>query len=102
MAINIYRKLPDIEKAVKEVFSDSVEAEVRQPNMLIVLIYDFICANNKLKIGGKLSRMVKDNHDKLRAILGEGEKQEERQLPKYAYLRLNKLMDNDTIDEIDS
>ena len=42
MCINIYRRLKDIEMAVREVFSDSYEAEVRQPNMLIVLIYDHV------------------------------------------------------------
>jgi 16S rRNA C967 or C1407 C5-methylase (RsmB/RsmF family) len=29
MAINIYRRLPDLEKAMKEVFTDSFDAEVR-------------------------------------------------------------------------
>ena len=63
MCINIYRRLKDIEMAVREVFSDSYEAEVRQPNMLIVLIYDHVVMGQKLKIGGKLARMVKDNKD---------------------------------------
>jgi len=93
MAINIYRRLPDIERAMKEVFTDSYDAEVRQPNMLIVLIHDFICQNNKLKIGGKLSRMVKDNEAALRVILGAGdEKKDTSHLPKYAYLRVNKIL----------
>jgi len=51
--------------AMREVFSDSYEAEVRQPNMLIVLIYDHVVMGQKLKIGGKLARMVKDNKDAL-------------------------------------
>lgn len=29
MCINIYRRLPDIERAIKDVFSDSYEAEIR-------------------------------------------------------------------------
>ena len=58
-------RLQDIENAIKIVFSDSIEAEVRQPNMLIVLIYYYIIKGQKLKIGGKLSRMVKDNKEKL-------------------------------------
>ena len=93
MSINIYRKLPEIEKAIKEVFSDSFDAEVRQPNMLIVLIHDFIIQGNKLMIGGKLSRMVKDNQDKLRALLGSAKEEDKTaHLPKYAYLRLNSLI----------
>ena len=64
--------------------------------MLIVLIYDHVVMGQKLKIGGKLARMVKDNKDALQALLGPpetiGENAESggRQLPKYAYLRLNK------------
>ena len=65
MCINIYRRLTDIEKAIQEVFSDSYEAEVRQPNLLIVLIFEHIIMGQKLKIGGKLARMVKDNKDAL-------------------------------------
>lgn len=59
--------------AMREVFSDSYEAEVRQPNMLIVLIYDHVVMGQKLKIGGKLARMVKDNKDALQALLGKPE-----------------------------
>ena len=92
MAINIYRRLPELEKAMREVFTDSYDAEVRQPNMLLVLIHDYICQNNKLKIGGKLSRMVKDNEAALRAILGKGEEKNEKQLPKFAYLRVNRIL----------
>ena len=73
MCINIYRRLPDIEGAIKTIFSDSYEAEIRQPNMLIVLIYEHIIKGEKLQIGGKLSRMVKDNKEKLQAILGTEE-----------------------------
>ena len=69
MCINIYRCLPQIEDAVKRVFSDSYEAEVRQPNLLIVLVYDHIIRGEKLKIGGLLSRMVKDNRTELSALL---------------------------------
>ena len=63
--------------------------------MLIVLVHDFIISNNKLKIGGKLSRMVKDNEEKLRVLLKskkeDGDKDRLAHLPKYAYLRLNKI-----------
>ena len=97
MCINIYRRLPDIERAIKDVFSDSYEAEIRQPNMLIVLIYEGIIAGQKLKIGGKLSRMVKDNREVLTKMLGTENDPENSEntrnkptLPKYAYLRLNK------------
>ena len=95
MSINIYRRLNDIERAMNTVFINNYNAEVRQPNMLIVLIHDFICQNNKLKIGGMLSRMVKDNEAALRVILGNGETNETDKLahlPKYAYLRLNKIL----------
>jgi len=91
MSINIYRRLKDIEGAIAKVFSNSYDAEVRQPNLFIVLVYDFIMANNKLKIGGKLSRMVKDNEVELRAILGSIKEDKMAHLPKFAYLRLNKL-----------
>lgn len=60
MAINIYHRLGDLEKAIKEVFSDNYEA-VRQPGMLIVLVHEAAVQNQKIKIGGKLSRMVKDH-----------------------------------------
>mmetsp|Transcript_1972 Transcript_1972/g.2936 ORF Transcript_1972/g.2936 Transcript_1972/m.2936 type:complete len:130 (+) Transcript_1972:75-464(+) len=93
MAINIYHRLPDIEAAMKEVFSDSYEAEVRQPNMLVVLIFEHAIMHEKLKIGGMLARMVKDNVQPLRALLKANnppEKEEQKRvLPKYAYLRLN-------------
>lgn len=90
MSINIYRRLAELEAAVKTVFSDSYEAEVRQPNLLLVLVFDFICQNNKLKIGGKLSRMVKDNETQLRQLLKEEKgTTDNRHLPKYAYLRWN-------------
>ena len=91
MSINIYRRLNDIEAAMKDVFSGSLEAEVRQPNMLIVLIHEAAIKHEKIKIGGKLARMVKDNLEPLRAILKATEKPTDedrvKQLPKYAYLR---------------
>ena len=101
MCINIYRRLPEIEGAIKSVFSDSVEAEIRQPNMLIVLIFEAVIKGEKLKIGGKLSRMVKDNKDQLTSILGRDEslspENKERELPKFGYLRLNLLKISDNI-----
>ena len=42
MSINIYRRLPDIQKAIKEVFCDNYKAEVRHPDLLIVLVHDLI------------------------------------------------------------
>lgn len=42
MSINIYKNLSRIEEAIKEIFSDSIDAEIREPNMLIVLVHDFI------------------------------------------------------------
>ena len=69
MCINIYRCLPEIEKAVKHVYSESFMAEVKQPDLLIVLIYDHIVRGEKLKIGGMLSRMVKDNVVELTKLL---------------------------------
>jgi len=93
MCINIYRRLPDIEAAIKTVFSDNYTAEIRQPNMLIVLIFEHIIKGEKLKIGGKLSRMVKDNKEELTKILGtEASDVKTRSLPKYGYLRLNQLL----------
>ena len=107
MCINIYKILPDLEKAAAEVFGGSYEAEVRQPNLLLVLVFDHIVQGNKLKIGGKLSRMVKDNVEPLRALLGQHKQEEgsQRELPKYAYLRLNQLKKSDgeqpsTIEEL--
>lgn len=44
-------------------------------------------------IGGKLSRMVKDNQEKLRAILGSAKEEDKTaHLPKFAYLRINNLI----------
>lgn len=37
--------------------------------MLIVLIYEAIIKGEKLKIGGKLSRMVKENKEQLTTLL---------------------------------
>ena len=71
MCINIYRCLSDIESAVKHVFSESFEAEVRQPDLLLVLVYDHIVRGEKLKIGGMLSRMVKDNATELSKLLAK-------------------------------
>ena len=71
MCINIYRCLPEIERAVKHVFSDSFEAEIRQPDLLIVLVYEHIVRGEKLKIGGLLSRMVKDNSAELNKLLAK-------------------------------
>ena len=63
--------------------------------MLIVLIYEAVIKGEKLKIGGKLSRMVKDNKEELVKLLGtEKEGDKERGLPKYGYLRLNKMLKN--------
>jgi hypothetical protein len=72
-----------------------VEAEIRQPEMLIVLIFEAVIKGEKLKIGGKLSRMVKDNKEQLTKILGLDEslapENKARELPKYGYLRMNAL-----------
>jgi 16S rRNA C967 or C1407 C5-methylase (RsmB/RsmF family) len=78
--------------------------------MLIVLIYEHIIKGEKLKIGGKLSRMVKDNKDALQALLGTEEIEEKtRSLPKYGYLRLNLLQkkedegsDSEAEEEVDT
>ena len=70
--------------------------------MLIVLIFDNVIKGQKLKIGGKLSRMVKENHKELEAILGTEKEETERQLPKYAYLRLNKLYKEEDLSSDDS
>lgn len=43
--------------------------------MLIVLIFEHIIKGEKLKIGGKLSRMVKDNKEELTKILGTEEQE---------------------------
>jgi hypothetical protein len=63
--------------------------------MLIVLIFEAIIKGEKLKIGGKLSRMVKDNKEELTKILGRDEslspENKIKALPKYGYLRLNAL-----------
>ena len=105
MCINIYRRLPEIEDAIKTVFSDSVEAEIRQPNMLIVLIFEAVIKGEKLKIGGKLSRMVKDNKEKLTSLLGKDEslspENKTKTLPKYGYLRLNQLKSESSDNNID-
>lgn len=91
MSINIYKRLGDIENAIKHVFSENYQAEVRQPNLLIVLVHDYIIQNNKLKIGGKLSRMVKDNEEELRKLLksDKNDHDKTKDLPKFAYLRIN-------------
>ena len=106
MAINIYQNLPELEKAVKEVFSDSYEAEIRQPNMLIVLIHEAIIKGEKIKIGGKLSRMVKDNKDQLTEVLkssivpADQKNGTKKGLPKYGYLRVNKIGADSDIEEV--
>jgi len=106
MSINIYRRLADLEMALKECFTDNYHAEIRQPNMLIVLVHDFIIENNKLKIGGMLSRMVKDNEAKLRLLLKSNKDDAVRDklahLPKYAYLRMNALYKKEDAEGSDS
>jgi hypothetical protein len=79
--------------------------------MLIVLIYEGIIAGQKLKIGGKLSRMVKDNKEVLTKILGtendpenDANTRNKPALPKYAYLRYNKNFkkeneDSDSVED---
>ena len=61
-------------------------------------MHDFIIAGNKLKIGGRLSRMVKEKELELKKVLkvkeGEGDEREKERmgyLPKYAYLRINAI-----------
>ena len=63
-----------------------------------MLIYDHIIKGEKLKIGGMLSRMVKDNREQLSKILEKVKEKNEdinasanKGLPKYGYLRLNKF-----------
>ena len=63
-----------------------------------MLIYEHIIGGWKLKIGGMLSRMVKDKHDELSKILEKVKEKNDdinssdnRGLPKYGYLRLNKF-----------
>jgi hypothetical protein len=71
--------------------------------MLIVLIFEAIIKGEKLKIGGKLSRMVKDNKEELTQILGRDEslspENKIKALPKYGYLRLNALRKKANDDE---
>lgn len=63
--------------------------------MLIVLIFEAVIKGEKLKIGGKLSRMVKDNKEELTKILGLDEslspENKMKALPKFGYLRFNAL-----------
>lgn len=73
--------------------------------MLIVLIHEAIIKQEKIKIGGKLSRMVKDNKEKLTEVLKSSivaadTKGGKKGLPKYGYLRQNMIGNDDDIQDV--
>jgi len=55
--------------------------------MLMVLIHEGAIKNEKLKIGGKLSSLVKTHKEELQHLLG---KEEETKPEEWVYVRLNK------------
>lgn len=82
VAINVYKRIGDIERAMGQALSAE---HVKDQFMLMVLIHEGAIKNEKLKIGGKLSSMVKRHKEELQQLLGREEEQKSQ-----VYVRLNR------------
>lgn len=58
VTINTYKRMNDIKGAIDQLFS---KESVKDYYMLVVLIHEGAIMDEKIKIGGKLSTMVKVN-----------------------------------------
>jgi hypothetical protein len=73
MGINVYKRSEDIARVIEELFGDH---QIKDRYMLMVLVHEGVIMDEKLKIGGKLSTMVKQNKAELQTRLGKAEKTE--------------------------
>lgn len=67
VSINTYKRKDDIQKAINELFSNET---IKDYYMFMILIHEGAIQNEKIKIGGKLSKLVKTHKQELQAILG--------------------------------
>eukprot|EP00347_Sterkiella_histriomuscorum_P009738 403340074 len=90
VSINTYKRYRDIKGAIEQVFSNE---NVRDYYLLVVLIHEGAIMNEKIKIGGKLSKMVKTHKEELQAILGITD--QESKEDEVIYIRQNKHIEQE-------
>ena len=67
VSINCYKMRKEIKKAIA--YLTDRHGEVRDVQMLAVLIHEGVIKGEKIKIGGKLSKLVKENKSELLKIM---------------------------------
>ena len=75
IAINTYQRMSDIEQSIYDVIGvKEDDLGIEETQMLMVLIYEAALHSQRLRMGGRLAKLVKTNLDQLKAFLGSSNK----------------------------
>ena len=94
IAINAYQRMADLQRAL-EALSGWNDFTDEEAELLMVLVYEAVIKGQRLRMGGRLAKIVKANSDMLKEVLSGGKVDIEglklrASWPSVAYIRPNK------------